>query len=109
MKTITYNKHKYSFPESWNEVYLSQFQQIDEIKVENDLDSELALISVLSGISHEDLLDLPIVEYRKLLELCGFRDNTNDNDKPTDRFIIDDTEYGYRNVISKMTTSEFVD
>lgn len=60
-----------NLPSSWEQVTLNQFQQLSNIEINTDeqfagIENTLAVLSILSGISIEDLESLPMKE---LLEL----------------------------------------
>lgn len=109
MITINYDGvGKFKFPETWKEVTLEQFQKVNQLSNENEIDFEIAMISILAGIPTDNILDLPIVEYRKLKEACSFI-NVNPDSIPKNIIEIDGVKYGYRNDVRKMKTSEYID
>lgn len=109
MRNIKLSNNTYTFPESWSECTLNQFQQINTLKLEDDFDNIVSMISILSGIDKAILLDLPYTEYTKLVALCSFGNNPVENSTPTLIFTLNGIEYGFRQQISKQTTSEFID
>lgn len=108
MININYNGEKYKFPSAWSEVTLQQFQDINKLALEEDVDDGVALISILSGMSLDKILDLPITEYHKLVKICKFKDDKS-SEKPQLTFQFNKIWYGYQYKISNMTTSEFID
>ncbi len=109
MITINYEGvGKFKFPQTWKEVTLDQFQKINQLSIEDEIDFELAMISILAGIPIDNILDLPVTEYKRLKEACSFI-NVNPDSRPKNIIEIDGVKYGYRNDVRKMKTSEYID
>jgi len=108
MKTIKLNDKKIIIPESLTEINIEMFQKINQIKDEYEIDRELAVVSCLTGLKVDEILDLPLTNYCKIKELCTFINDEVDK-KPTLFVTIDGIKYGYRYKISEMITNEFID
>jgi hypothetical protein len=102
------NVGDFNLPTEWSEISLKKFQEVGTLSTENETNFEVSLISVLTGIPIDKIYDLPIVEYKKLLQATSFI-NKNPNTKPQIFIKIEDVEYGYRHDIVKMKTKEYID
>lgn len=109
MKTIKYENVIYTYPESWDELMLNKFIELTLIKEDEDeLDKMIKIISALTGIPNEKLLDLPYTEFQKIQNACTFVFDDNKHDL---QYIIeiDGVKYGFDYDITKMTAAEYFD
>lgn len=110
MIKINLNDKIYEFPEVWSEVILDKFIQITEIKTDDldEIEKNLQILSVLTGIPFEEIDELPYTEYARLASICHFI--FYDDKAPVKReFTIDNIDYVMIDDITKITTAEFVD
>lgn len=117
MKTIKYKNKEIRIPTNWGEVNIDKFQQIDKLKIQESVDSISAeelneklviFISILTGIEKEDVLNLPIREFKKIEKNISFiHEQKQEKIKPI--IEIKDVKYGYRKDLTKMKTSEYFD
>lgn len=108
MRIIEIENKTYKFPSDWSELTLGKFQEVSEIKLTEEMDTWLKIVSVLSGIPEEVLLELPFTEFNKLIELVQFVNNEATYEFK-ESFKLDNVTYKFNTNISKMTTAEFID
>lgn len=108
MIKIEIDNKVYEMPSSFNELKLGKFIEANSI-IGNDPDENVAeLVSVLSGIPKDILLDLPYSEFIKLSNSCDFiKDGIEE--KPQYIYELDGIKYGMQFDFSKMTTAEYLD
>ena len=99
----------FNVPTEWNEITLDLFQKVEELEFEEEIDRDIAFLSVLTGISSEKILDLPLTEFNKLKGVCAFMHNNEIKEKPKLVIEIDGKKYGYRHNITKMSVAEYID
>ena len=102
------DKGFYNLPTSWSEVTIEQFQAIDRLEIEAEVEKSVAFISILTGIALDDLLDLPITEFNKIESHISFV-NVDKKEKIKLTFEIEGVKYGYRKSLEDMKTSEYID
>lgn len=108
MINIKIRDELFHFPQNFSELTLGKFQRAMNITYEDEIDSSIKIISVLADIPIDLLEQVDFVDFKKLIEICKFLNETV-NDKPKMEIIIDNKKYGMFTEISKMTTGEFVD
>ena len=109
MIKITLNEKEYQLPDSWMDVTIGQFQDLNNIDVDYDnITKNMSIISILAGCSIDELLDLPAIEYNKLCELITFLDSQIP-DKICDEWTFNDITYKYDAEITQYNVSMFLD
>ena len=109
MKRITYHGvGEFKLPESWSEVTIKQFQEIEALQIEKETERSLAYLEIFTGIKSEDLRALPFTDLLNLDKEIGF---INSNNKAEIKYIIDvdGVKYGLQYDFTKMKTSEYID
>ena len=91
------------------EIGLKDFMEIEKISEDNEIDRDVAFLSVISKIPTEKILDLPLTEFAKLKNSLTFLQNSESKQVPKLTFKLDNVLYGYRNDIEKMTVAEYID
>lgn len=110
MITINLEGKEYKMPNNWDELKLYQYMQtLDISENENkDDDNMIKLISILSDIPEQLILDIPYTQYYEIENACRFLLEGFD-EKPTYTFTLNDIKYGMDFEIEKMSTGEFLD
>lgn len=108
MINIKIRDELFHFPQNFSELTLGKFQRAMNITYEDEIDSSIKIISVLADIPIDLLEQVDFVDFKKLIEICKFLNETV-NDEPKMEIIIDNKKYGMFTEISKMTTGEFID
>lgn len=98
----------YEMPSSFKELTLGKFIEVNQIFKEDEYDKNIEMVSIISGIQKDILLDLPYSEFIKLSNECDFIKNEIDK-KPEYIVEIDNTKYGMQFDFSKMSTGEYLD
>lgn len=96
---------------NWNELPLSKFLEIGDIDREmNPVEQQTAIISILTGIPEDDLMNLPINEYTKLSKKIQFL-YKQPNPVPScpERITINYHRYEVAKEIRKWTTAQYID
>lgn len=102
---------KTSYPKSWKDVTLKQYVDILKltgIEYDKPRDKEVEYISILSGLSKDEIYNLDVKEFSKLQNNFSFieRNPVTDN---KDYFIIDGVKYKTESKLNKIKTGEFLD
>lgn len=108
MITIEIKDKIYYMANNIDELTLGRFMNASNIKSEEENDRLIELISTLSDIPSDILLDLPYSEFIRLSNACQFLNNEVNN-KPEYTFELDGIKYGMQFEWSKMTTAEYLD
>lgn len=98
--------------ESYNELPVGKYLEIQEIVKEDisDIDKQVAILSVLTDLSENELLNLPILEYKGLAEKSMFLDRHMDVPKQVASVCeIGDWKLIPTTDIRKMTTAQYID
>jgi len=113
METVKYNKITLNIPTSWSDITLERFVALKEHEKMNGkmdyIDYSLGYISIVTGISLEELDYLTPIEYNTLLnELLGI---TKSEIKPLDNptYVIDGQTYMLDSDISKISLGQYSD
>lgn len=113
MITIKILDKNYTFPETWNDIPLKKWVKIYPlIKAQKEASSEvdilIRIVSVLSDISYETLIDLEIESLGKVMELVEKLLQTEQ--EPGLEFEIDGVKYVFALKDGrKMTAAEYID
>lgn len=116
MKTIKHKSKEINIPSNWRDINIDKFQQIDKLKINEavDLDIEeqneksVALISILTGLEKEDIVNLPYRVFKKIEESILFiYQQKQKKIKPI--IEIKGVKYGYRKNLNDMKTKEYFD
>lgn len=109
MIDLILNEKKYEFPERWDELTLGKYQAAMLLaNIEDKMDLTIKLLSVISGINEEELLDLPYTSFNKLKGIVDSLLKLKE-DKIKLTLTIDGVEYGMFQEISNILTREFLD
>lgn len=71
--------------DSYNKLILGKYMEIQEISRNEsleDIDKQVQILSILTGVAEEEILHLPIQDYKELVAKSGFLDPQNINYHP---------------------------
>ncbi|TXK36796.1 hypothetical protein FVR03_16775 [Pontibacter qinzhouensis] len=110
MKTIKFNKVKYTIPENWSEVPFKQFKEIMKLERQKlgDLERSAKIVAVFTGLSYDSLVDGDPHLVYTLMNNLSFFDTPVDELEPVLHFKIGDSTY-YVNDLENGTYREFAD
>ena len=80
--------------DNYNRLTLGMYQEIQEISRNEsleDIDKQVQILSVLTGVAEDEILHLPIHEYKELVVKAGFlnpENRTHSTDCVTDSEIL---------------------
>lgn len=96
---------------NWNELPLSKFLEIGDIdKDMNPVEQQTAIISILTDIPEDDLMNMPINEYTKLSKKIQFLyHQPNAIPNCPERLTINGHRYEVAKEIRKWTTAQYID
>ena len=102
---------KISLKNNWNEVTLSEFEQIQQI-LAADISEDYKLVhllSVLSGESPDTFLNMPLSELMQLNKALSFFEVDIPTVKVKNSYTINGHKYTLKANIPELTTSQFID
>jgi len=99
------------YPKNWGQINLKMY--IDILKVsdedfENENDRLVKIMSVLTGMSTEEIYDMEISDYGKLQNKMSFIEREPSIDD-VDSFWIKGVQYKDNTLMNEITTGEFID
>lgn len=96
--------------DSWNKLPIKTFIEINAINQNrlDGFDAEYHLVKALTGLSEEELNNMPIPEFKKIMLRSAFMTDTNFG-KPKDRFTIDGIEYRINWRVEQKTAGQYID
>lgn len=99
--------------DNYNRLTIGQYMQIQEISKDanlEDIDKQVQIISVLTGMDEEEILHLPITEYKELVVKSGFLNPENINYHPiAKRYILGKFELIPTRDFRKLETCQYID
>lgn len=99
--------------DNYNRLTLGQYQEIQEISRNEsleDIDRQVQILSVLTGVAEDELLHLPIQEYKELVVKAGFLNPENINYHPiAKRYILGKFELIPTRDFRKLETAQYID
>lgn len=96
---------------SWDAVTWREYEQLEQI-LKSDIPNDykaVHLISVLTGKEVEELEQLPITEFKKLLPSLGFMQNEPDTHAHKFEYTINMREYEFKANFQDITTAQYID
>lgn len=97
---------------NWDEINIRLYKKLYELSsnVEDVIDAEIEIISILCDCSEEDILNLPIPEYQRLRGECQWIANKPDVKAFAPKTIkLGNKEYDVYYDASKLTTAQYID
>ena len=97
--------------DNYNDLTLGTFLEIDAVlnSDREDIDQQVAIVSLLSGISEQDILELPLPDYTALAAKTDFLRQECPQVQAPARVIVGDRAYGLVKDFTKITTAQYVD
>ena len=99
--------------DNFNRLTLGQYQEIQEIsgnETLEDIDKQVQILSVLTGVAEEEILHLPIQEYKELVVKSGFLNPENINYHPiAKKYILGGFELIPCRDFRKLETCQYID
>lgn len=99
--------------DNYNRLTIGQYMQIQEIsKDENleDIDKQVQIISILTGVDEDEILHLPITEYKELVVKSGFLNPENINyHQIAKKYILGKFELIPTRDFRKLETCQYID
>ena len=99
--------------DNYNRLTIGQYMQIQEISKDanlEDIDKQVQIISVLTGMDEEEILHLPITEYKELVVKSAFLNPENINYHPiAKRYILGKFELIPTRDFRKLETCQYID
>lgn len=85
-------------------------QDADRGGILDDLNYQVSILSALSGLSERELLNLPIAEYRDMVQQAAFLTKAPASVKrPADRYVLGDMILKPTGDLRKVTTAQYYD
>lgn len=97
---------------NWNEMDLSHYKRLFEIirkDWENELDMNLAMVSVLSDIPIEDITNMEVNKLQEFINNLKFIETPYKPKTPETTYNIGNKEYKVFFNVNKMTASQYID
>ena len=97
---------------NWNEMDLSHYKRLFEIirkDWENELDMNLAMVSVLSDIPMEDITNMEVNKLQEFINNLKFIETPYKPKTPETTYNIGKKEYKVFFNVNKMTASQYID
>lgn len=105
-------KEKINNPYSWDKINGNQYWEIMDV-IDSDLsdiDKSAEICGIIEGCTGDDILNLPISEAKKKLEMLSFLDSFSLIKHYTPKnLVIDGQKYNVMSDMSKLTVSQFID
>ena len=99
--------------DNYNRLTLGQYMEIQEISRNEsleDIDKQVQILSILTGVAEEEILHLPITEYKELVVKAGFLDPSNINYHPiAKKYILGKIELIPTRDFRKLETCQYID
>ena len=99
--------------DNYNRLTLGQYQEIQEISKDEsleDIDRQVQILSVLTGVAEEEILHLPITEDKELVVKAGFLNPENINYHPiAKKYIVGKWELIPTMDYRKIETGQYID
>ena len=102
---------KITVPTSWKDVTLRQFIELGKVEALgfDELDSQLRVLSILTGIDDEQFLSISVPELKGLIAKTNFIDNQPKTTKIDYSYKIKGKRYSFDWDASKLIAGEYVD
>ena len=97
--------------DNYNDLTLGTYLNIDAVlrNQQDELDQQIAIVSILSGLPEEDILALPLPEYAVLANKTAFLRETCPPATAPDRVIVGDLVLLPVKDFTKINTAQYVD
>ena len=99
--------------DSYNKLSLGKYMEIQEVSRNEslvDIDKQVQILSILTGVAEEEILHLPLPEYKELVVKSGFLDPENINYHPVaKKYILGKFELIPCRDFRKIETCQYID
>ena len=99
--------------DSYNKLSLGKYMEIQEVSRNEsleDIDKQVQILSILTGVAEEEILHLPIQDYKELVVKSGFLDPENINYHPVaKKYILGKFELIPCRDFRKIETCQYID
>lgn len=99
--------------DSYNKLTLGKYMEIQEVSRNEsleDIDKQVQILSILTGVAEEEILHLPIQDYKELVAKSGFLDPENINYHPVaKKYILGKFELIPCRDFRKIETCQYID
>lgn len=98
--------------DNYDKLPLGKFLELRDMDMEGmgEIDIQVAIISILSGISEDDIMDMPIPEYKKLVSKTKFlTTQPTPNKKVPNTISMDGKEYDVILEVERMSAGQYID
>lgn len=97
--------------EKWEDMTVDDFEKVCRImeEVDNIYDRQVELIAVLDRRSIEDVLDMPLADFKQRALRLDFLDDEPEKKVPPTTMLLNGNEYRVEYNAEKMTTAQFID
>ena len=99
--------------DNYNRLTLGLYQEILEVNRNEsleDIDKQVQILSILTGMAEEEILHLPITEYKELVVKAGFLDPNNINYHPiAKKYLVGGFELVPTRDFRKLETCQYID
>lgn len=97
--------------DSWKKVTIAKYLEIRDVieTVKSEDEVKVALLSVLTDIDEDDLLDMPVIRFNHLLQNIGFIFEDVPNTQVATEYVLGGERYEVMLNIKDMTTAQFID
>jgi hypothetical protein len=95
---------------SYKELSLGKWEEIYKLKDEEDNETtQIKLLSILSYMTEEEILDLPLNEFKALNNLSAFLLDEPQKKQIETEYLLGDTIYELTSNVDKLIVSQFID
>lgn len=99
--------------DSYNKLTLGKYMEIQEVSRNEsleDIDKQVQILSILTGVAEEEILHLPIQDYKELVAKSGFLDPENINYHPVaKKYLLGKFELIPCRDFRKIETCQYID
>lgn len=91
----------------WSDISLKQFKEIEKLNSIEDNDDKM--FQVCQIIYGDDVLDLPLNEFKKKVKELSFLSKKIKTETPPKKFNVNGREYYLDGLLGRITTKQFID
>lgn len=102
---------KVKIKNSWDSISWKEYEQIEQI-LNADIPSDfkaMSLISVLTGLSMDEIENLPITEFNKLLKAIEFLQKEPKTHRHKFEYKVNGREYVFKGDLNDISTAQYID
>lgn len=96
--------------EGWGDVDLRMMKRINEInEMEDEMEKMIALVAFFNHMKEDDVLELPLDEFKKHMAALGWMDTPPEISMPREEYVINGNTYVLTMNFHKLTTAQYLD